>query len=295
MKDKQVQKGGPVPGIPLISPLLHVISMTGLVFLRSSFGYAFLRPKSVLLACVWAHALFSFYAWHEPAVWPRWRGVVFYGSAVSLLYLVHLLVAFARELRRSGKHDYDSGTPHFMRLEGLFRPGIRERLEAFIQLWLEPAAVLVASLVLEAGGVTKLPAWLAFLSVCLWTKEALNHWYRLRHHKKQSDVFSDAGEGLDAEPGHTTPGPAGAGRKPRQKRARAGSGEAGTADAGEADRHAEILRLLPPYTLEQAETNYLLLMRACQPDTAGGNPQTSRRASELTGALEYFRRYFRER
>ena len=51
-------------------------------------------------------------------------------------------------------------------------------------------------------------------------------------------------------------------------------------------------RLLPPYSLEQAEANYRLLMRSCPPDETGGNPQTSRRALELTKALEYFRGYF---
>lgn len=288
MKDKQVQTGGPVPGIPLISPLLHVVSMTGLVFLRTSFGYAFLRPKSILLACIWAHALFAFYAWHEPAVWPRWRGMVLYGTVASFLYLAHLLTAFGRELRRAGKHDYDSGTPHLMRLAGLFRPGLRERLEAFVQLWFEPAVVLLVSLILEAGGVAKLPAWLACLAVCLWTKEALNHWYRLRHHKKQTDVFDDAGEGLDPEPERPA-SVTGTGRKPRQRRPRAANGGTEPENAGEADRHAEILRLLPPYTLAQAEANYRLLLRSSPPEADG---QTiSKRAADLAGALEYFRRH----
>ena len=49
-------KAGP---IPLISPLLHCTAMTGLVFLRRNFGYAFLRPKAIFFAFTWAFARLS--------------------------------------------------------------------------------------------------------------------------------------------------------------------------------------------------------------------------------------------
>src|SRR6476620_8806383 len=116
MKDKQYSSAGPVPGLPLISPVLHVVSMTGLVFLRSSFGYSFLSPKSIFLACIWALALFSFYAWHEPGAWPHWRAAVLYGILTSALYIGHLLKAFGREVGRRGKHDYFAGESHVLKL-----------------------------------------------------------------------------------------------------------------------------------------------------------------------------------
>ena len=46
---------------------------------------------------------------------------------------------------------------------------------------------------------------------------------------------------------------------------------------------------MPPYTLEQAETNYRALIRNCHPDAAGDNPIASNRAAELNEALDYFR------
>jgi hypothetical protein len=287
MKDKQFQSAGPAPGIPVISPVLHVFSMPALVFLRSSFGYAFLSPKSIFLACAWAHGLFAYYAWHEPGAWPRWKPIVLFGTAAFLLYLAHLLRALRGELRRKGKHDYYAGTSHFMRLAGLFRPGIRDQLAAFTHLWLEPALVLFISLASGMAGISKLPSVLGFLALCLWSKEAINYWYRLRHQKKQTDVFADAEEGLDSyahgQPAVTA---GGGGRKPRQKRARV----TGTVEQGaDLDRHAETLRMLPPYSLEQAETNYRTLIKACHPDSGAAPPDASSRAAKLKEALAFFR------
>lgn len=292
MKDKQFQSAGPAPGLPIISPLLHVISMTGLVFLRTSFGYAFLSPKSIFLACAWAHGLFCFYAWHEPGVWPRWKAVALYGIAAAGLYLIHLFKALAREIARKGKHDYHAGTSHFMRLAWLFQPGIRDRLAAFVHLWLEPGFVLIVAAFFAVAGISKLPAWLTLLAFSMWGKEAINYWYRLRHHKKQSDVFSDAEEGMDHYPG--TPAEnnanAGTGRKPKKKRARVLT-DVESKPGEEADRYAEVLRMLPPYSLEQAETNYRALMKLCHPDSGAAREtaDVSKRAADLKEALRFFR------
>jgi len=291
MKDKQYQSAGPAPGLPLISPILHVVSMTGLVFLRSSFGYAFLSPKSIFLALIWAHGLFSFYAWHQPGAWPHWSAVALYGLMVAGLYGIHLLKAFGRELRRTGEHDYFAGKSHFMRLAALFRTEAREKIQQFVHLWLEPAMVLMAGVFLGVAGVPALPAWLSFLALCLWAKEAINYWYRLRFQKKQGDVFADAGEGLDHEEENQPPAPSGAGRKPRQKRPRAAAVPSAGSPA-ETDRYAEILRLLPPYTLEQAENNYRTLLKACQPGAGGSGSDAAARMAQLGEAVGYFRKRF---
>lgn len=291
MKDKQYPSAGPAPGLPLISPLLHVVSMTGLVFLRTSFGYSFLSPKSIFLPCIWAWGLFSYYAWHQPGAWPRWSGVVTYGLVAAGLYFLNLLKAFGRELRRTGEHDYFAGKSHFMRLVGLFRTDARASIQAVVHLWLEPGLVLLAAVLLRLSGTPSLPSWLTFLALCLWSKEAINYWYRLRFEKKQGDVFADAGEGLDRHTGSQPEAPTGAGRKPRQKRARADEGASGS--QADTDRYAEILRLMPPYTLDQAETNYRALMRASHPDSGGSSADTSARATQLGEALEYFRGHFR--
>src|SRR5690606_22769981 len=69
MKDRQAEPSPSQPRIPLLSTLLHCVSMTVVVFLRSGFGFAYFRPRSVFLAGIWAFALFTVYAWNEPAVW----------------------------------------------------------------------------------------------------------------------------------------------------------------------------------------------------------------------------------
>lgn len=224
MKDKQVQSAGPQPGIPLISPVLHVISMTALVFLRTSFGYAFLSPKSIFLALTWALGLFAYYATHEPGVWPRWWALTAFWAVAAALYLAHLLAAFVREIQRSGEHDYYSGTPHLMRFAALFPRETKAKMETAIQLWIEPAVVLVGALLAGASGIPKLPSWLTFTALCLWCKEAINYWYRLRHEKKQTDIFRDAGESIDAGQGEAAQQEVSAGgRRARISRPRANS------------------------------------------------------------------------
>lgn len=231
MKDKQFQSDGPHPGIPILSPVLHVMCMPALVFLRSSFGYSFLSPKSVFLALIWAHGLFCFYAAREPGAWVKWWGIAIFGGAAAILYILHLAGAFRRELKRSGKHDYYAGKPHLMRLASLFRPEAQAKIETAVQLWLEPIIVLAAAALCSLAGIPRLPSWLVFTALALWGKEVINFWYHLRHEKKQADIFRDAEESMDASPANPAAASVSAGgRKPRQHRPRAGAGNAEGAD-----------------------------------------------------------------
>ena len=73
MKDVQVPLAGGEQRIPILSPVFHCCAMTVIVFFRYSFGFEFLRPRSVFFAFSWAFVLFTVYAWNEPAVWAAYR------------------------------------------------------------------------------------------------------------------------------------------------------------------------------------------------------------------------------
>ena len=106
MKDRQIQSTGAQPSVPILSPILHWLAMPAIVFLRSRFGFSFLSPKSVFFAFVWAHLLFSIYAWIEQGVWFKYWAVASFGLGAAALYLLHLMLAFSREVGRQGKHDF---------------------------------------------------------------------------------------------------------------------------------------------------------------------------------------------
>ncbi len=231
MKDKQIPPPGTEPRIPVISAVLHCVSMTALVFLRSSFGFAYLSPKSVFFAFSWAFALFTIYASNEPPVWREFRAVCLFGMAAVTLYWLHLLGAFLRELYRKGEHDHYSGRSHPLHVIGRAGRGPGSFLEMNLHLWGEPAAVFMAALALRfVIGESHLSIWLFFVAVCLWFKEAFNYWHHLRQQKRQADIFEDAGDTVEPEaaaggPNHEPPK---ATRKARVKRERSavGPGEA---------------------------------------------------------------------
>jgi hypothetical protein len=55
-------------------------------------------------------------------------------------------------------------------------------------------------------------------------------------------------------------------------------------------RYAEVLRLMPPYSLEQAEQNYRHLIKSVHPDPNNAEAGTTEKAATLNEAIEYFRR-----
>jgi hypothetical protein len=290
MKDRQVEPSGVQPRIPVISPLLHCVSMTALVYLRSSFGFVYLRPKSVFFAFSWAFALFTVYAWNEPEVWQQYRAGCFFGIVAIALYYSHLLIAFVRELYHRGEHDHYSGKSHpiqFMRWTGRVP---NPHFEMNVHLWAEPLAILVAALILRfVLGERHLSTWLAFAALCLWFKEAFNYWHHLRQKKRQGDIFDDAGDTV--EPPSANPiqqEPPKASRKARVKRQRSAD-----QDLDHERRFAELLRLLPPYTLAAAE-HYRALIKAEHPDANDGTPESTTKSGELNEAIEFFRERLRE-
>ena len=197
MKDKQTEAASGQPRIPLISAVLHSAAMPAVVFLRSSFGFAYLRPKSVFFAFTWAFTLFLIYAWNEPRVWREYGAVGIFGFGAAILYWLHLLIAFTRELYRAGEHDHYSGTSHLLRIGKIFGASGSNQ-EMNIHLWAEPGLILAISIVLRIlSGDRHLSKWLAYSAVSLWFKEAFNYWSHLRQQKRQADMFDDTDETVD--------------------------------------------------------------------------------------------------
>jgi hypothetical protein len=261
--------------------------MTALVYLRSSFGFVFLRPKSVFLAFSWAFILFFIVAWLEPELWHEYRAMCIFGLGSVALYWIHLLVAVSRELYRAGEHDQYSGTSLILRL--LRRPGFTtESAEMNVHLLGEPATVLLFSIVLRLVFAEKyLSAWLVVVAVCMICKEGMNYWFRVRRDKIKDDMISDAKEQGEALPDNHPPAAAPkATRKEPVKRKR------NTVTAEEKAQEmnfAELLRLREPFTLDKAEENYRTLIRLEHPDANEDSPESNARTAELNNAIEFFR------
>lgn len=289
MKDRQVPSKPPQLRIPILSAVLHCVSMTVIVFLRSSFGYAYLSPKSVFFAFSWAFTLFCLYAWHEPGAWPRYWLLCVSGLAAIALYVAHLVTAFGRELYRSGEHDHDSGTPHALRLLRRAGKGTSAAFQRNWHVWSEPGMILLAGLALRyIAGERHLSMWLLVVAPCFWLKEVLNVWFQLRQLKRHEDSREDAEDifedAVSAAPVAAAPKPAG---KEKIRRARAGSQSA--ADELAERRFAQVLRLMPPFTLEEAERNYRKLVKERHPDASENGEGSEAATAELNEAIAWFR------
>ena len=289
MKDRQGEQSPPQTRIPFISVTLHCVSMTVIVLMRSSFGFVYLRPKSIFFAFSWAFVLFSIYAWYEKPVWVEYRIMCVYGLAVITLYFLHLLIAFFRELYRGGEHDHDSGTPHTIRLLQMLGRTPTPLFEKNWHIWVEPVFVLFSGLTLRlVFGEQHLSFWLVIVAPCLLFKEALNYWFQIRQKKRHTDSRGDAEDlfgDVPTAPAAEAPKPVG---KAKVKRARA---SASTAADEIQDRHFEqVLRLMAPYTLDDAELNYRKLIKQYHPDPKQEvDPENSAVSAELNDAIAHFR------
>jgi len=198
MKDRQSDVSGQQAHIPFISPILHWLAMPGVVFLRSSFGYLYLRPKSVFLACSFTFTIFFIIAWNEPELWARAGAPMTFAFAASGLYVVHLMAAVRAQASRSGEHDTYSGKSHLLRLAQAISGEANTRFEMHLHLWIEPLIVLVAAVILKLStGQLVFPLWLATIAFSLSAKEVRNYWSEIRKEKRKTDMLGDTKD--DAE------------------------------------------------------------------------------------------------
>ena len=285
MKDRQTNSQGPQYSIPLLSPLLHFLAMPAIVYLRSGFGFSFLSSKIIFLSFAWAQVLFFIYAWYEPDVWAKFWAVAAFGVGAVALYAAHLFTAFSREVKRTGRHDFYSGTSHILKMPGFSQLQGGSGFETVVHLWLEPLVIVIAATLLSVfAAELVLSRWLLLVAASLWLKEFINYWYHIRHDKKEQDIFTDAEEKMGRHKGPEAPLPKAAGRKARVKRPSGNSGQ-----NGDEQRFAEVLRLMPPYDLEQAEKNYRALIKEHHPDPKSSSGEEGAKAAELNDAIEFFR------
>ena len=221
MKDRQVEQLPSQPRIPIVSAVLHCVSMPVLVYLRAGFGYAYLRPRSIFLAACWAFTLYAIYAWNEPAVWRRSAGLCLFGFGASALYIVHFIWAVVSEARGSATHDHDSGLPHTIRLLKAAKVPVSEPLQSLWVIAAEPAMVLFLALLARwPFGAVSLSTWLLLSAPCLFLKELLNYWLQIRQRKKHRDAMEDAEDGMDLSHTEQATLPDSSGRQGKIRRTR---------------------------------------------------------------------------
>ncbi len=289
MKDRQPPSSAPNLRIPILSPVLHCLAMPVIVYLRSSFGFSYLRPRSVFFALSWAMALFCVYVWHEREVWGRYWAVCMFGAGAILLYWTHFLVAFFRELYRRGEHDHDSGTSHLLRLLRLRKKLFTPLFEMNWQIWAEPGLVLMMGIVLKLiTGEKLLSSWLMITAPCLSLKECLNFWLQLRQKKRHEDAQEDAFELIgEDDAGSEGPIPLPA-RHERVKRQRI-SGQSAEEELT-IQRFSKLLHITPPFTLATAESSYRQLVKQFGGD-GELTPDQATKFSELNEAIAFFRKH----
>jgi len=221
MKDAQVDQSGQFARIPFLSTALHCGAMTVLVFLRSSFGYLYLRPRSLLFGAGWTVILFTIYAANTPSVWRQYGAVCLFGVVATLFYASHLAFSMWQQTRDQGEHDQYSGTSHLSRL---LKKGGSEtsKFEFHLHLWGEALLVVIVATMLRTAGVSRLPTWLAFAAFCLFGAELTNYWLTIRRKKRQADMFADAEEVSEPAGGGMDIPPPKATRRPPRKRSGSG-------------------------------------------------------------------------
>ncbi|MDF1815006.1 MAG: hypothetical protein P1V20_22570 [Verrucomicrobiales bacterium] len=183
MNDQQLGRKIQSSGIPVISPLLHVISMPALLILRHNFGYQFLRPKCVLLALCWAMLLFAAYSFIDPQIWNRHPWFFGFLGIAVLLYVLNLIRSIASQWG-DAPHDQYAGKSWFA-ITGLS--------EEKIGVFLEPALVAAAAfLPLVKDATNPVENGFFYIATAMLLKASINSWERIRKLKQQLDATSDA-------------------------------------------------------------------------------------------------------
>lgn len=288
MKDRQTPTAIAQPSIPIVSPVLHWMAMPALVYLRSGFGYSFLRSRLIFLVSIYSCVAFAIYAYLGQGTWRQYWALVLFSMGASILYLLHLAAVLWREARSKASHDAYAGTSHFLRIPGLEFLMANDGFVMALHLWAEPLFTAFVATVLRLFLNERcLSGWLWCVAGAMAGKAFINYVYDIRAAKKREDIMEDAEDGMPQRAGqHDAPLPNAGGRKPK------GHYPPNATVVPHADelRHSEVLRLMPPSSLEQAEQHYRELIKAYHTDTNPPTPENHRKSAELNEAIEYFRK-----
>src|SRR4051812_7592097 len=94
------------PGrILIVSPALHCVAMTALVYLRSSFGFTMFRPRTIFFAVSFALIVLDYIAWNEADIWREYHTLCIFAAGERLFYWLHFGVTVGRELHRKAERD----------------------------------------------------------------------------------------------------------------------------------------------------------------------------------------------
>ena len=287
MKDTHVDR--PAPGkIPVISPVLHCVTMTALVYLRSSFGLALFRPRTIFFAFSFAVAVLDYIAWNEPDIWRAYRAACIFSAGAVVLYWLHFAITFFGELYPESEDDDYSGTSHVFRV--LRRLGYSSPVaEMNVHLWIEPVTVLAVAAALRlAFHEQHLSSWLVLVAPCMIFKEFLNYWTENRL-KRITERIKKHAEKLDEGLGRSrkkveAPEPTRTGKQTMKRTVVLSPEEEREL------RFADILGIAEPHDLEEAETNFRERIQLTHPDTHGNSPENHARSVDLNEAIEFFRK-----
>jgi len=264
--------------------------MTALVYLRSSFGFTLLRPRSIFFGLSVFVGALDFVVWSDPEWWREYRAACIFSAGAIVLYWLHFAITFAREIgqtRDRERDDYSGKSYGLLVLERIGFAG--PQAEANVHIWLEPAAVLLCAATLRyVFAEQHLSAWLVFVAACIFAKESLNYWTARRRGNIAEDIKEEAedrGEALGG--GQPSPKAPKAARvaEPAMKR-----NVVLTREEERAIRLAKILGLTEPYDLDEAEANYRERIQLTHPDTHGNSAESTQRSAELNEAIEFFRK-----
>ena len=289
MKDSHVERSAP-GRIWGLSPLLHCVTMTVLVYLRSSFGFALFYPRSIFLAFSIAVGVLDEIPRESPEIWHEYRALIIFSNGAVVLYWLHYGITFFREWGRKRERERDdySGTSHALRV--LHNRGVSKRTaEINLHLWMEPAIVLLFAAALRfAFNERHLSAWLVIAASCMICKEGLNYWAETRRGNLLDDINEDAEE-LDKELG----GSQTKAEAPQAARTGKQTMKRTVVLSPEEERElrfADILGIAEPHDLEEAEANFRERIQLTHPDTHGNSPETHARSVDLNEAIEFFRK-----
>lgn len=275
MIEEQISAPLPSGKIPIISPILHCFAMPVIVFWRRNLGYSFLSPKSVFLSSIIGVLMLSYIVWNDPFFREKYLELAIFSLSASILYLVQLVRAISKQSTRTAEHDQDSGISRISVLLSKFA-----KPQRIIQGVIEPLFTIILGLFLRFNPLGEI---LIFMGAAFALKELIRYWLTTRREKRMQDSLVDANTMVEK-------------MKPVTKNARAsdkGRTDEEThtrkfhKDAAEESHYAEILRLLPPYSIEGAEANFAALFESINPESPNAK-ETIRRLDEAIG---YFRNW----
>jgi hypothetical protein len=274
--DRQLGAKPPQASIPIVSPVLHVVSMTIVVFLRRKFGYAYLQPVPQFLVIGLALVIFTSFAWtsrDEFSIWHQYAHLCAFGFISLILFFWHCLTCNIREWLKKAPHDNSSGKSWL---------GLHYSIESCLVF------ITGALLFLDHTEFVALGFWLMISAIALSIKEPLNRWYQLRVVKMNEDSH--------AESKHTMKDTSKQERQPLRKsskhRKKASPPKPVTASTSALQiRYAAVLGMEPPFNLAKAEKEYRSKQKAAHPDS-NPSPAANAEFQQLREAIHFFRTHY---